>query len=1129
MQTLPGQPRAAAGNASPNGRLSVKVGASDFMIQSLDEFIRDAMQEHDVERASAEDTICTGTRGGAGRLGGLAGHRVEDFIARGGMGAVYRARQEVLEREVAVKVMTGQADSAEVAERFRREALVLGRLEHPNIVPIYDLGHDEDGHLFYSMKLVKGRTLQTLLNDLRKEQPEALRDSSLKRLLDVFRKICDAISFAHSRGVLHRDLKPDNIMVGEFGEVLVMDWGLAKLLGSNDEPKTTPSFDSKDSSFSGTLSGAVMGTPQYMSPEQALGQNESLDVRSDVYALGGILYAILTLRPPVEGKTAEEVLKKVGSGQITAPSQLHTSTKAKGDVPEASAIKPLPHLAGGRVPAALSSVAMKALAKERAQRYPDARSLGEDIEKWQSGFATMAEEAGLARQLTLLVKRHKTPFVIAAAAWLLITLLAVIFVFNLREKEKRALAGEASAVQGREAARVALAKSSMALAEASLRERNGPAMQESLRAVPENLRDSTWQYLMDQSDTSFRTFEDSGTQMTGVAAHPLLPHVFALGDSTGTVRVMDVASGDVLRKIQRPTAAGEPRAGLKVAFSKDGKLLAVGENLPSAGLAVYQSDDGTLIKEWPSQRTSSLEFSDDGSTLLQVWLPPKEFTCGFSLWQVSSGKEVWSRPAQPSMSQIGLTATFLQGGESILVSCNNDLKAYLLSVGDGSMGEPFPMGSTAPVTVSRDGTKVLTADFDGVVRAYDLPSRRPMFEDSTHGGVIRAIAFTPDERRFATVAVLQDGRQIIAIRDAKTGALVHSCLGGTRAISEVRFHPVTGDLFVGGALSKVWLGKVPAWEMATLMRRIGAFWRSDDVFIGPGKDGQLGLLKLTPAGTETVSALPQMRNVQFSASTDGGTALLASSLGVVPYCLMRNPGPAVETTSIPPRKRCLLSVRLGPEGGRFIARDEFSAQFYLFEAETGTLEAELKAKGQIRANDLAWIDGGKSALSLLTMHAERGNAECEEWIAVWDLTTHQMVRHCKNGSPMDALAVSPDGRRFAEAGTDKKVRIRETTSLEIQREFRAHDNEIAALAWHPTLPVLATASLDLTIRLWDVNSGKCLDVIPALDTRPVALSFSPGGKHLTCTDERFVKIWTLTQTNDPRVISAANTRPAGNR
>jgi serine/threonine protein kinase len=166
-------------------------------------------------------------------LTGADNYQLGREIARGGMGSILEAEDAKLKRTVAVKIMLFDSNADEsVRQRFVREAEVLALLAHPNIVPIHDLVWEDGLPLFYTMKLVKGRTLQAILNDLRKSDADALRDFTLDRLLLTFRKICDAIAFAHSKGIIHRDLKPENIMVGEFGEVLVMDWGLAKRVGS---------------------------------------------------------------------------------------------------------------------------------------------------------------------------------------------------------------------------------------------------------------------------------------------------------------------------------------------------------------------------------------------------------------------------------------------------------------------------------------------------------------------------------------------------------------------------------------------------------------------------------------------------------------------------------------------------------------------------------------------------------------------------------------------------------------------------------------------------------------------------------------------------------------------------------
>ena len=245
-----------------------------------------------------------------------------DEIAEGGMGAVLRAFDRTLGREVAVKVLQDRYPAGSViARRFIDEARISGQLQHPGIPPVHDLGTLPDGRPFLAMKLIKGRTLESLLGD--RQGPAADRG----RFVAVFEAVCQAVAFAHARHVIHRDLKPSNVMVGAFGEVQLMDWGLAKVLGEVGCHRPAPPADSdlklvaeimsaRDDGGSETQAGSVLGTPAYMAPEQAIGAIDQVDERSDVFGLGAILAVILTGEPPFVGDTAEATRVLAARGNV---------------------------------------------------------------------------------------------------------------------------------------------------------------------------------------------------------------------------------------------------------------------------------------------------------------------------------------------------------------------------------------------------------------------------------------------------------------------------------------------------------------------------------------------------------------------------------------------------------------------------------------------------------------------------------------------------------------------------------------------------------------------------------------------------------------------------------------------
>jgi serine/threonine-protein kinase len=299
-------------------------------------------------------------------------------IARGGMSAIRRVYDTVLRREVAMK--TGDPSSpsyAKAALRFVEEAQVTGQLDHPNIVPVHDLGTSpEIRGVFFTMKLVQGETLTDIIDRLHRSSYD---HRAVESTLQIFLRICDAISFAHSRGVIHRDLKPDNVMVGSYGQVYVMDWGIALLLGRRGPPPPgAPPFVNVSDDL--TLDdreerGAIVGTFEYMAAEQAWGKNDEVDERTDVFGLGGILYQLLTGRGPNAATTAFESLQRAQRGMHDPP---HGG-------------------AWTNLPPGLCRIAMKALAKEPRHRYASVAELKVDVEDFLRGggwFQTEIFESG---------------------------------------------------------------------------------------------------------------------------------------------------------------------------------------------------------------------------------------------------------------------------------------------------------------------------------------------------------------------------------------------------------------------------------------------------------------------------------------------------------------------------------------------------------------------------------------------------------------------------------------------------------------------------------------------------------------------------------------------------------------
>ena len=331
--------------------------------------------------------------------------------AEGGLGAVFVALDSELNREVALKqILEKRADDLVLRARFLMEAEITGRLEHPGIVPVYGLGTYSNGRPYYAMRFIRGDTLKDAITafhaDPALKTDPGRHSLELAKLLRRFLDVCNAIEYAHSRGVLHRDLKPSNVVVGKYGETLVVDWGLAKPLGARDSE--SPTNDEQllpPSSLSGsadTLPGSVLGTPSYMSPEQAAGRLDDLGPASDVYGLGTTLYFLLAGRDPFERGEIESVLKRVRIGEFPRPREVNP-----------------------RIDPALEAICLRAMARVPEDRYASARSMADEIERWLADEPVTAWREPLMRRVRRWARRHRLA-VTAAAASLVVALAASV-------------------------------------------------------------------------------------------------------------------------------------------------------------------------------------------------------------------------------------------------------------------------------------------------------------------------------------------------------------------------------------------------------------------------------------------------------------------------------------------------------------------------------------------------------------------------------------------------------------------------------------------------------------------------------------------------------------------------------
>ncbi len=1069
-------------------------------------------------------------------------YKVTGEVGKGGIGRVLRAHDRRLDRTVAVKELLDAGGDAE--ERFVREALITARLQHPSIVPIHEAGRWPDGQPFYTMKLVSGRSLGDLIASSRS------LDQRLALLPHVL-SAAEAIAYAHSKRILHRDLKPANILVGSFGETVVIDWGLAKDLAEAEAPAPLPARQAEEPPApdrSGdaearvgaelTMAGTIMGTPAYMPPEQATGL--AVDERTDVYALGAILYHVLAGGPPYDGDSALEVLEK----SLTGPPE-DLGRRQSG------------------VPHDLLTIVRKAMAMAPPDRYPSAKELADDLRRFLTGQIVAAHSYSRRERLRRFLRRHRAAVSVLGAAIAVIALFAAASVHRILAARESAERERDRAERERDRAERSQVAADVAKQQAVDRADALILMQARAELDRDPNKTLAWLKALSRSFERWpsarliaadavsrglsRVLRGHTGSLNGVAISPD-GLTLATASDDRTIRLWDMATGEAR------VLTGHTDEVWGVRFSPRGDLLASGGKDATARIWDLKTGASRVLTGH-DLGVERLLFSGDGSSLAT-----RDARGGLWLWSVETGAGRRITASSGRSESMALSPD----GETIAFDAEKHL--VLVSTATGAI-KRLP-GQTAPAHAIKylpGGSAVVTGDTAGAIRFWDLKTGS-MKKLPGHAGRIAEIEVSPDGATLYSmdrdrgvrvthiasgegrVFTKQGGRLLVLSPDGEqlvTSDMEHSTMvwdiatGSGRALLGFE-EPPTEAVFApgGGTLAlisrdhtaRLWSTALP-WRMVA--RHAGGATRA--VFMpdsrrvaSVGMDGEVRVSAESGAGASLGSHAGGALDV--SVSPDGSLVASAGRDGTAKIASLRGGAPLVLRAEGEVRR-----VVFSPDG-RLLATAGADRSARLWDAATGAARAIYEHEGLVES--LAFSpdgrllatgsrDGVVRLFAIETGHPRvfKGHGDAvlvvrfspdgravasgshDHTIRLWDVETGESRSADAGGQGTSHLVFLPNGEAFVTLDSADSARVWDARTLEVRRWLRGHRGLLTDIAVSPDGSRAATASLDKTIRLWDLGSGEGR-VLGAHEDRVTSVAFSPDGERVvSASDDGTARLW----------------------